>query len=78
MYAPDVIDFARENGWFEGKDEDFNFRHAYNPMDFGAARGCEARAWAAFNILCDGKFTYIKDGEEEEAEAKIIEGFLKA
>ena len=21
-------------------------------------RGCEARAWAAFNILCDGKFTF--------------------
>lgn len=73
MYAPDVIDFARENGWFEGKDEDFNFRHAYNPMDFGAARGCEARAWAAFNILCDGKFTYIKDGEEvtEDADAYL-------
>ena len=73
LYAPDVIDFARENGWFEGKDEDFNFRHAYNPIDFGAARGCEARAWAAFNILCDGKFTYIKDGEEvtEDADAYL-------
>lgn len=73
LYAPDVINFARENGWFEGKDEDFNFRHAYNPMDFGAARGCEARAWAAFNILCDGKFTYIKDGEEvtEDADAYL-------
>lgn len=69
LYAPDVIGFARENGWFEGKDEDFNFRHAYNPMDFGAARGCEARAWAAFNILCDGKFTYIKDGEEVTEDA---------
>lgn len=64
LYAPDVISFARENGWFEGKDEEFNFRHAYNPMDFGAARGCEARAWVAFNILCDGKFTYISNGEE--------------
>lgn len=73
LYAPDVIDFARENGWFEGNDEDFNFRHAYNPMDFGAARGCEARAWAAFNILCDGKFTYIKNGEEvtEDADAYL-------
>ncbi len=65
LYAPDVISFARENGWFDGKDEDFNFRHAYNPMDFGAARGCEARAWAAFNTLCDGVFTYInEDGEK--------------
>lgn len=65
LYAPDVISYARDMGWFNGKDEDFNFRHAYNPMDFGAARGCEARAWAAFNILCDGNFTYINsDGEE--------------
>lgn len=70
LYAPDVIDFARRNGWFEGKDEEFSFRAAYNPMDFGAARGCEARAWAAFNILCDGYFVYEKDGVEIREEAK--------
>lgn len=70
LYAPDVIDFARRNGWFEGKDGDFSFRKAYNPMDFGAARGCEARAWAAFNILCDGYFVYEKDGVEIREEAK--------
>lgn len=63
LYAPDVIDFARKMGWFEGKDEDFSFRAAYNPMDFGGARGCEARAWSAFNILCDGVFTYEKEGQ---------------
>ena len=63
LYAPDVIDYARKMGWFEGKDEDFSFRAAYNPMDFGGARGCEARAWSAFNILCDGVFTYEKEGQ---------------
>ena len=58
MYAPDVISFAREMGYFDGKDEDFSFCDAYAPLDFGGMRGCEARAWAAFNILCDGKFTF--------------------
>ena len=58
LYAPDVISFAREKGWFSGKDEDFSFRDAYNPLDFSGARACEARAWSAFNILGDGNFTY--------------------
>ncbi|MGN1226017.1 MAG: C69 family dipeptidase [Candidatus Cryptobacteroides sp.] len=63
LYAPDVIDYARRMGWYEGRDEDFSFRAAYNPMDFGGARGCEARAWSAFNILCDGVFTFEKEGQ---------------
>ena len=58
MYAPDVISFAREMGYFEGEDKDFSFCDAYAPLDFCGMRGCEARAWAAFNILCDGKFTF--------------------
>ena len=28
-------------------------------------RGCEARAWSAFNILCDGKFTFIDENGNE-------------
>ena len=58
LYAPDVISFAREKGYFSGKDEEFSFCDAYAPLDFSGMRGCEARAWAAFNILCDGKFTF--------------------
>ena len=58
MYAPDVISFAREKGYFNGEDKDFSFCDAYAPLDFSGMRGCEARAWAAFNILCDGKFTF--------------------
>ena len=64
LYAPDVISFAREQGWFEGDDEDFSFRDAYNPLDFGGARACDARAWSAFNILGKGVFTYEDDDEE--------------
>ena len=58
MYAPDVISFAREMGYFEGEDKDFSFCDAYAPLDFSGMRGCESRAWSAFNILCDGKFTF--------------------
>ena len=64
LYAPDVISFARQMGWFDGKDSEFSFHDAYNPLNFGGARGCEARAWSAFNILCDGVFTYEQDGRE--------------
>ena len=58
LYAPDVITFARKKGYFTGEDKDFSFCDAYAPLDFSGMRGCEARAWAAFNILCDGKFTF--------------------
>ena len=63
LYAPDVISFARENGWYDGPDSEFSFCDAYCPADFGVLRGCEARAWSAFNILCNGWFTfYDNDG----------------
>ena len=65
LYAPDVISFAREMGYFDGKDEDFSFCDAYNPLNFGAMRGCEARAWSAFNILCDGQFTFEDENGKE-------------
>ncbi len=65
MYAPDVITFAREKGYFSGKDEEFSFCDAYAPLDFSGMRGCEARAWSAFNILCDGKFTFIDENGKE-------------
>ena len=68
LYAPDVITFAREKGYFSGEDAEFSFRDAYNPLDFGGARGCDARAWSAFNILCDGQFTYL-DAEGKEVTA---------
>ena len=70
MYAPDVITFAREKGYFNGEDKDFSFCDAYAPLDFSGMRGCEARAWSAFNILCDGKFTYLdENGNEVTADA---------
>ena len=65
MYSEDVITFAREMGYFDGKDEDFSFCDAYAPLDFMAMRGCEARAWSAFNILTQGNFTFVDEGGNE-------------
>ena len=53
MYAPDVISFAREKGFYEGPDADFSFREAYCPMDFGKVRYCEARVWSFYRHHAD-------------------------
>ena len=49
LYEKDVIQLARDKGWFKGEDKDFSFADAYAPLDFGALRFCEARVWAMFN-----------------------------
>ena len=53
MYSPDVISFAREKGYFDGVNKDFSFSKAYNPLDFGGRRFCEARVWSYFNLFTD-------------------------
>ncbi len=58
LYAPDVITFAREKGYFSGADEEFSFCDAYAPLDFGAMRGCEARVWSFFRTVAEGMDQY--------------------
>ena len=68
IYAPDVISFARQKGYFNGKDEDLDFAQAYNPLDFGGIRFCDARVWSLFrrvNSQMDKYISYIK-GESLE------------
>lgn len=48
VYAADVITFAREKGWFSGRDEEFSFRDAYCPIDFENVRYADARVWSFF------------------------------
>lgn len=60
MYAKDVVTFARERGYFEGKDADFSFADAYAPADFSALRFCEARVWSFFNKWVDGMDKYLE------------------
>jgi dipeptidase len=49
LYSTDVISFAREKGWFEGKNNEFSFSDTYAPVDFSSARFCDARVWSGFN-----------------------------
>ena len=58
LYAKDVISVARKKGYFDGPDDEFSFKKAYGPADFGTVRGCDARVWSAFNILSHGWFSY--------------------
>ncbi len=61
LFAPDVITFARRKGYFDGEDSEFSFKKAYCPVDFGTVRGCDARAWSAYNILTDGWFSFYDE-----------------
>lgn len=68
MYSKDVVAFAREKGYFTGKDEDFSFSDVYNPLDYSGLRICEARVWSFFrqvNTSMEKYITYIK-GETKE------------
>ena len=48
VYSADVVSFARKNGWFDGKDENFSFADTYNPLTFSGTRACDARVYAMF------------------------------
>ncbi|MDL2320152.1 C69 family dipeptidase [Alistipes sp. OttesenSCG-928-B03] len=58
IFSKDVISFAREMGYFNGKDEEFSFSDTYAPLDFSGMRGCEARVWAFFRTVADGMEKY--------------------
>jgi dipeptidase len=60
IYSEDVITFARDKGWFNGKDKDFSFSDVYAPVDFGGARFCDARVWAGFNKVAEGMDAYTE------------------
>ncbi len=59
IYSPDVIDFARSKGYFDGKDEDFSFSRAYAVYDMGALRGCDGRVWAYYNKYASDMDKYL-------------------
>ena len=56
--SPDVISFAKQMGYFDGKDEEFSFSDTYAPVTFGGARFCEIRVWAFFNAVASGMDKY--------------------
>ena len=59
IYAKDIIDFAREKGWYKGKDKDFSFSDTYAPVDFEGARFCESRVWAFFRKVNSSMDKYV-------------------
>jgi dipeptidase len=68
LYSNDVISFARESGFFDGKNKDFSFADTYAPMDFGAIRFCEARVWSAFRLMNPEMEKYVSfiQGQSDE------------
>lgn len=60
VYAHDVIEFAKQKGYFEGKNEDFSFSDSYAPIDFEAARFCEARVWSFFRRYSSDMDKYLE------------------
>lgn len=69
IFSKDVISFAREKNWFDGKNKDFSFSDVYAPVDFSGARFCDARVWAGFNKVADGMDAYT-----EYAKGNIVHG----
>jgi dipeptidase len=53
IYSWDVVSFAKLKGLYpkDAPDAAFSFCDTYAPLDFGAARYCEARVWAGFYRL---------------------------
>jgi dipeptidase len=49
LYSKDVISFAREKGYFSGKDEDFSFADAYEKVNCDDIRACDARVWLFYH-----------------------------
>jgi dipeptidase len=70
-HSPDVISFAREMGYFDGKDKDFSFSDTYAPLDFGGARFCEARVFAAFNRVNSNMSQYLDYAMGENLENRM-------
>ncbi len=43
-----MVDFARTNGWYDGKTEDFNWREAFHPTTAQKLRYTATRVWSLF------------------------------
>ena len=69
LYAKDVISFAREKGYFKGKDEDFGRT--------SLTRFCEARVWSFFNRYADGMEKYLPYASGEDLQAEPMPLFVK-
>ena len=57
--SKNIISFARQKGWFTGKDNEFNWKMAYAKPDFSGRRICDARVWSFFRRFDKGMNRYL-------------------
>ncbi|MBM6992709.1 MAG: C69 family dipeptidase [Prevotella sp.] len=77
LYSKDVVKFARQKGWYSGKDADFNWKMTYAKPDFSGRRICDARVWSFFNRFVKGMDRYLpwalgKDPDAEDMPLWVI------
>lgn len=77
MFSKDCITFAREKGWFSGKDADFSFCEAYAYPDFSVRRFCEARVWSFFNHFSTDMERYLPYAEGKVKDAEPMPLWIK-
>lgn len=77
MFSKDCITFAREKGWFSGKDADFSFCEAYAYPDFSGRRFCEARVWNFFNHFSTDMERYLPYAEGKVKDAEPMPLWIK-
>ena len=69
LHSKNVYSFARQKGWYTGKDKDFSWKGAYSQIGFGDRRWCEARVWSFFNHFKDmSRWIPWAAGKEKNAE----------
>lgn len=71
LYSKNVVNYARSQGWYSGKDEDFSFNDAYDEPDFGGRRYCDARVWTIYRKFADGFDRYLPYVEGKEPLDKV-------
>ncbi len=71
VYAADVVEVARSFGWFNGTDANFSFSDVYAPVDFSAARFCDARVWSGFNKVNSTMGEYLNYAMGYELEKRM-------
>lgn len=77
IFSKDCITFAREKGWFSGKDADFSFCEAYAYPDFSGRRFCEARVWSFFNHFSTDMERYLPYAEGKVKDAEPMPLWIK-
>lgn len=76
-YAKDVVSFARKQGWYDGKDEDFSWKQVYATPDFSGRRYCDARVWSFFRHFDEEFDRYLPWALGEDPNAEDMPLWIK-